>query len=153
MHGSATRPHSKLGIVRCGLKFCGFSKGLAEVGTSFVRQQTIHCKTFNIENPISSSKIQVLSNQDATLLPDTSMHPLLHLEGKKKAKKQNEVSARPVTTAILLLRYPEGQPYYAYYAYARNLHHRHRFDKESPVFAIYTQQVQLIEFESRWIKR
>jgi hypothetical protein len=55
-----------------------------------------------------------------------------------------------VTTAILLLRYPEGQPYYAY---ARNLHHRHRFDKESPVFAIYTQQVQLLEFESRRIKK
>jgi hypothetical protein len=128
------------------LNFVGHvSKGLAEVGTSFVRQQTIHCKTFNIENPISSSKILVLSNQDATLLPDTSMHTLLHSEGKKKAKKiknKNEVSARPVTTAILLLRYPEGQPYYAY---ARNLHHRHRFDKESPVFAIYTQQVQLLQ--------
>ena len=126
------------------LNFVGHvSKGLAEVGTSFVRQQTIHCKTFYIENPISSSKILVLSNQDATLLPDTSMHTLLHSEGKKKAKKnKNEVSARPVTTAILLLRYPEGQPQYAY---ARNLHHRHRFDKESPVFAIYTQQVQLLQ--------
>ena len=55
-----------------------------------------------------------------------------------------------MTTAILLLRYPEGQPYYAY---ARNLHHRHRFDKESPVFATYTQQVQLLEFESRRIKK
>ena len=75
------------------LNFVGHvSKGLAEVGTSFVRQQTIHYKTFNIENPISSSKILVLSNQDA-----------------------------------------------------RNLHHRHRFDKESPVFAIYTQQVQLLQ--------
>ncbi len=54
------------------------SKGLAEVGTLLVlvhvREQTIHCKTFNIENPISSSKILVLTNQDATLLPDTSMH-------------------------------------------------------------------------------
>ena len=68
----------------------------------------------------------------------------------KKIKNKNEVSARPMTTAILLLRYPEGQPYCAY---ARNLHHRHRFDKESPVFAIYTQQVQLLEFESRRIKK
>ena len=55
-----------------------------------------------------------------------------------------------MTTAILLLRYPEGQPYYAY---ARNLHHRHRFVKESPVFAIYTQQVHMLEFESRRIKK
>jgi hypothetical protein len=71
---------------------------------------------------------------------------------RRNAKKQ--VSARPVTTAILFLRYPEGQPYYAY---ARNLHHRHRFDKESPIFAIYTQQLQLqlqpSKFESRRIKK
>ncbi len=71
------------------LNFVGHvSEDLAEVGTSFVRQQTIHCKTFNIENPISSSKILVLSNQDATLLPDTSMHTEFHLEGEKKIKKK-----------------------------------------------------------------
>ena len=70
-------------------------KGLAEVGTSFVRQQTTHCKTFNIENPISSSKILVLSNQDATLLPDTSMHTLVHLERKKNKKtKKNKRKCR-----------------------------------------------------------
>ncbi len=72
MQWSITRPHAEVVVV---LNIAGHvSKGLAKVGEAIVRQRIIHFKSFYIKNPIFSSKVPLLINQDGTSLPDTSMY-------------------------------------------------------------------------------
>ena len=73
MHRSITRPHAEVVVV---LNIAGHhvSKGLAKVGEAIVRQRITYFKSFYIKNPIFSSKVPLLTNQDGTSLPDTSMY-------------------------------------------------------------------------------
>ncbi len=74
MHWSITRPHAEVVVV---LNIAGHvSKGLAKakVGEAIVRQRIIYFKSFYIKTPIFSSKVPLLTNQDGTSLPDTSMY-------------------------------------------------------------------------------
>jgi hypothetical protein len=72
MHRSITRPHAEVDVV---LNIAGHvSKGLAKVGEAIVRQRIVYFKSFYIKNPIFSSKVPLLTNQDGTSLFDTSMY-------------------------------------------------------------------------------
>jgi hypothetical protein len=142
-HCSASPPSARVGWAFNGASLAPGS--LTEVSKAFACPKLSYFKSFYIQNPSFSGKppVPVLSNPLLLLLARRKFatryqYVYITLFRRKNEKKEKKVSARPVTTAILLLRYLEGQPYYAY---ARNLHHRHRFDKESPVFAIYTQQL------------